>query len=137
MSEAEYQLELSVINTFNKNGISTDLECQPNRVEEILKDPETTDCEAIKPTKSSDCLLSEEDKKYFKYCCYERIEGIIAGCSAFTQQTYEDELSYIKFLDLDPVSGIAFECNTGTVTSSKGSYLSFENLIIYLTLILL
>ena len=136
-TEAEYQLELSMINAFKKNGMSIDLDCQTNGVEEILKDPETTDCAAIKPTKSSDCVLSEEDKKYFKYCCYEKIEGIATECSAYTQQTYEDELSYIKFFDLDSVSGITFDCNTGTANSSRKSYLSFEKLIIYVVLILL
>ena len=75
--------------------MSIELDCKTNGNEEILKDPETTDCQAIKPTKSSDCVLSKEDQKYFKYCCYESVFGLGNECFAYTQQGYEDEKSYV------------------------------------------
>ena len=140
-TEAEYQLELSMNNALKNSGINIELDCKTNGIEEILKDPETTDCAAIKPTKSSDCLLSKEDQKYFKYCCYESIIGIVSECSAYTQQGYEDEKSYVDFLELDSDSGIIFDCHTetgdGTKNSSRESFVSFGRVILYIVLILL
>ena len=138
-TEAEYQIQLSANNALKNSGINIEFECQTNGIEEILKDPEKTDCAAIKPTKSSDCLLSKEDQKYFKYCCYESISGIVSECSAYTQQGYEDRKSYADLLDSDSNSGIIFDCHTetkdGTTNSSRKSYLSFERVILFLVLI--
>jgi hypothetical protein len=139
-TEVEYQIKLSGNNALKNIGINIEFQCQTNGIEEILKDPEKTDCAAIKPTKSSDCLLSKEDQKYFKYCCYESISGIASECAAYTQQGYEDEKSYADFFGSDSNSGITFECHTetrdGTTNSSRKSYLSFEKVILYLVLIL-
>ena len=33
------------------------------------------DCFAINPTQSSDCVLSQEDKNNYKYCCLEKISN--------------------------------------------------------------
>ena len=133
-TEDEYQNQLSWNNVFKNNGVNIEFECQTNGIEEILKDPEKTDCAAIKPTKSSDCLLSKEDKKYFKYCCYESISGIVSECFAFTQQGYEDKKSIVDSLNLNSTSEITFDCHTET---SRESFLSFERVIPYLILILL
>jgi hypothetical protein len=139
-TEAEYQFQLSANNALKKMGMSIEFICKTNGIEEILKDPETTDCAAITPTKSSDCVLSSEDQKYFKYCCYEKILGY-AECSAYTQQGYEDEKSYVDLFELDSHSGVAFDCHTeakdGATNSSRESNLSFGKVILYIVLILL
>ena len=139
-TEAQYQLELSSNNALKRIGLGKEIDCKTNGVEEILKDPETTDCAAIKPTKSSDCVLSNEDQKYFKYCCYEKILGY-AECSAYTQQGYEDEKSYVDLFGLDSDPEVAFDCHTeskdGTTNSSRESYVSFGRVILYLAFILL
>ena len=43
-----------------------------------------SDCEKIKPEKASDCVLSEKDKKTYKYCCLEKLAGTLY-CDAYNQ----------------------------------------------------
>ncbi len=138
-TEAEYQMEL-IVNEVLKD-MDYEFECNAKEQEELIKDPNTTDCESIKPTKSSDCLLSEEDKKYFKYCCFEEIKGLGKECGAYTQQTYEDELSYYEIFDKNEREGITFDCHEEIrleieKNSSRKLYLSFERVILYLILII-
>ena len=65
-------------------------------------------CEEIKPNKASDCVLSEEDKKDYIYCCYEIHEDREAECGAYTQTTYELSKELAKELKID----VTFECNS-------------------------
>ena len=139
-TEAEYQIMNEVL---TENEIDLEFECNAKEQEELIKDANTTDCESIKPTKSSDCLLSKEDKKYFKYCCFEELKGITRKCSAYTQQTYEDELSYYELFDKNLENlGITFDCHEEIrleieeKNSSRKLYLSFERVILYLILII-
>ena len=141
-TEADYQIQLTVNEALKDNGMNYEFECNEKEQEELIKDANTTDCESIKPNKSSDCLLSKEDKKYFKYCCFEELKGITRKCSAYTQQTYEDELSYYELFDKS-MSGVTFDCHEeirleieGNQNSSRKLYLSFERVILYLILII-
>ena len=68
-------------------------------------------CEDIKPSKPSDCVLSKEDKKRYKYCCYSK--GLFgAKCSAYSQGTKDiiDELEEEYNVD-------AFTCNNSSFIS--------------------
>ena len=79
-------------------------------------------CKEIKPTNPSDCVLSKEDKKTYKYCCYEKnILG--TKCSAYTQSTKDiiDEL--IEDEDI-------FICNTSSSYIKLG-FLLIISFIIY------
>ena len=40
------------------------------------------------PTQSSDCVLSEEDKNFYKYCCLEKI-GDENFCFPYDKSNYE------------------------------------------------
>ena len=142
-NEAEYQMELTMNEVLKDNVMDFEFECNTKEQEKLIKDANTTDCESIKPTKSSDCLLSKEDKKYFKYCCFEEIKGLDKECSAYTQQTYEDELSYYELFDKNlEIQGITFDCHeeirieSEEKNSSRKLYLSFERVILYLILII-
>ena len=147
-TESEYQIKLIQNDALISIGMKFEFECITKEEEEMIKNPNTTDCESTKPKKSSDCLLSKEDQKYFKYCCFERIEGFVSKCYAYTQQTYEDELSYYELFNITPGSSeITFDCHTEirdennetnntSNNSSRRSYISFERVILYLILIL-
>ena len=80
-------------------------------------------CKEIKPTNPSDCVLSKEDKKTYKYCCYEKtILG--TSCYAYTQSTKDiiDEL-------IDDTEDI-FICNTSSSYIKLG-FLLIISFIIY------
>lgn len=57
----------------------------------LIIDPiSNSDCSHIVPNKTSDCVLSKEDKKNYKYCCYEfNIFYDRYACDSYTQTTYE------------------------------------------------
>ena len=82
-----------------------------------------TNCEDITPTKLSDCVLSEEDKKTnkYKYCCLDEFLGKLR-CEAYTKESYEflKELSkeLNKELGKDSKTESEPECN-------NSSYLKF------------
>ena len=83
-------------------------------------------CKEIKPTNPSDCVLSKEDKKTYKYCCYEKT---ILGtqCYAYTQSMKDiiDELmeEYENTEDI-------FICNTSSSYIKLG-FLLIISFIIY------
>ena len=53
----------------------------------IYTKPES-DCENTKPIQYSDCLLSDQDKKIFKYCCYKN-DKYGKDCFAFDEYDYK------------------------------------------------
>ena len=61
------------------------------------------------PKNSSDCILSENDKKYYKYCCYEK-NSITNKCSPFTKEDYYLHLNTIDILK--KLGDYEFECQT-------------------------
>lgn len=83
-------------------------------------------CRQIKPTQPSDCKLSKEDKKTYKYCCYEKnIFGI--DCSPYTQSMKDiiDELN-----EEYPNSEDQFICNQSS-SNIKIGFLLFISFIIF------
>ena len=52
-------------------------------------------CEYINPSKASDCVLSESDKKKYDYCCY-MVDGGVKSCSAETKDSYEIDYEIFK-----------------------------------------
>ena len=89
-----------------------------------------TDCSKIKPNKASDCVLSEEDKKNYKYCCYEKLIGVYY-CEAYDKYGYDIQKSAYETY---PSMGMdyTFECN-----SSNSSVSLFFRFTILLFLIIL
>ena len=85
-----------------------------------------TNCNDINPLKSSDCKLSQEDKKLYKYCCYEEFNGV-NYCYAYNKFDYKMQLETYKETKNKLGVEYTFECN-----SSK--YLNI--LLIYFILIL-
>ena len=82
-------------------------------------------CRQIKPTQPSDCILSKEDKKTYKYCCYEKtIFGV--DCSPHTQYTKDiiDDLN-----EELPSSEDQFICNQSSYI--KIGFLLFISFIIF------
>ena len=45
-------------------------------------------CNEINPVKASDCILSEEEKKTFKYCCLEEID-YVKFCYPYDEYNYK------------------------------------------------
>ena len=67
-------------------------------------------CETIKnPKSSSNCVLSSEDKKQYKYCCYEKY-SYTSFCSPFTKMDYDLQLSITD--TLKESFDYEFECET-------------------------
>ena len=50
--------------------------------------PAPNDCQYISPEKSSDCVLSENDKKKYHYCCYKYYQGK-KSCVGDLEEYYE------------------------------------------------
>ena len=80
-------------------------------------------CEDIKPSKISDCVLSSEDKKEYKYCCYDKIDDKEAECDALTQATYEVTKDLAKSMEKTFGSKVTFECNSSYLKLSLISLL--------------
>ena len=76
-----------------------------------------TNCESIKPSKASDCVLSAEDKKKYKYCCMEESIGT-KYCDAYTKDEYDLQKEVYKEADKAFGTKSVFECN-------NSSYLKF------------
>ena len=133
-TKIDYYIHLKTIDILKYLG-DYEFECQTEK-EEV--NPESSDCEQIEPKKASDCKLSENDKKKFIYCCYEKIEDEISGCGAYTQESYEDELEIyneLKNLGLE----LSFDCNVEE--NGDQNYISyflkhFELLSIFFSLLL-
>lgn len=106
-------------------GLGDIFECNP-KSEGIGISPESSDCQSIHPKKSSDCMLSANDQKYFKYCCYEEIEGIDIECGAYTQESYEKELYAYNLLSESNL--FVFKCNTDIKGSANFESISYINL---------
>ena len=89
----------------------------------IIDPISNSDCSNIKPTKASDCVLSKNDKKTYKYCCYE-YDIFIGGyaCAHYTQSTYE------VVRDINDKDDV-FICNHST-----SLYFKFTLLLFFLTL---
>ena len=133
-NEQDYQIQLITIDTFKKNGFDSDFDCITENNEANDVSPESTNCENIKPKVASDCKLSEEDKKHFKYCCYEGFEGIEPSCGAYTQESYEEELKLYKAFK-EIADDLYMECNLEGNKNSKDyfiNYCYFWLLLIYL-----
>ena len=45
-------------------------------------------CHEISPVKATDCVLSEEEKKTFKYCCLEEIDNV-KFCYPYDEDNYK------------------------------------------------
>ena len=69
-----------------------------------------TDCSKIKPNKASDCVLSDQDKKNYIYCCYEKLAGFYY-CEAYDKSGYDIQKEVYKAY---PSMGMdyTFECNS-------------------------
>ena len=87
------------------------------------------DCEYIVPEKASDCVLSENDKKKYDYCCYVLVlDGGEKYCSAETKDSYEMSLSVFKaFATNEDI----FDCGV-----NKGSFMDLSNILLVLIIIL-
>ena len=65
-------------------------------------------CQDIFASESSECILSEEDKLSYKYCCYVEEDY---GCSPYTEENYlTDKEKYES-------SQRTFKCNDASVKS--------------------
>ena len=115
----DYQIQLYLNRELDLGDI---FECNPKLYE---VDPESTDCNSIaNPTKPSDCVLSNEDKKNFKYCCYYKYEDSSKECEAHTQESYELELEAYKAYKLMFGDDIAFDCKAASESLySKNKYI--------------
>ena len=88
----------------------------------------STDCKKIKPTKPSDCVLSDADKKKnFKYCCYDVVFDE-PYCDTFTQSGYE------IMKDLANEEDMKIQCNTFSTSTSNSLYFKFTILLFILIL---
>ena len=70
----------------------------------------TKNCNDINPIKASDCVLSEEDKKLYKYCCLEEFNEI-KYCYAYDQSNYELQKETYKLTQKKFGTDFVFECN--------------------------
>ena len=84
-------------------------------------------CESIIPEKASDCVLSENDKKKYDYCCYV-LDGGEKSCSAETKDSYETFLSVFKAY---ATNEDIFDCGV-----NKGSFMDLSNILLVLIIIL-
>ena len=84
-------------------------------------------CESIIPEKASDCVLSENDKKKYDYCCYV-LDGGKKSCSAETKDSYETFLSVFKAY---ATNEDIFDCGV-----NKGSFMDLSNILLVLIIIL-
>ena len=96
-SEGEHQTQIMSNDILKDYGIDIVFECNPKKTEFSSK---STYCNSIKPKNPSDCVLSKEDKNYFKYWCYEELKGFEKGCETFTQESYEDELEFNNYFGI-------------------------------------
>ena len=83
------------------------------------------DCEYIVPEKASDCVLSENDKKKYDFCCYNYYNGI-KSCAPDTEDSYE----YNKVLYTDTKEDI-YDCGV-----NKGSFMDLSIILLVLIIIL-
>ena len=133
-NKSTYMDKLLEVNLVKGTGFEEVFECNPQEEGKPEISPESTDCAAIEPKTSSDCLLSKEDQKYFKYCCFEGVEGIEVSCEAYNQDSYEIELHDYEMLKDFP--NIVYICNTeikgekGGNTKSCSKYISIGLLLL-------
>lgn len=98
--------------------------------------PEVTwnGCEDISPSKSSDCVMSQEDKNNgYELCCYEKIDSF-AVCTLDTKESYQDELDYIKELGLK--DDTVYECND-KVGEGDAGYVNCSIILLILAIFLI
>ena len=132
-NKSTYMDGLLEVNLFKGTEFEEVFECNLQEEKPEIS-PESTDYEAIEPKTSSDCLLSKEDQKYFKYCCFEGVEGIEVSCEAYNQDSYEIELHDYEMLKDFP--NIVYICNTeikgekGGNTKSCSKYISIGLLLL-------
>lgn len=69
-----------------------------------------TNCKDIKPNKASDCLLSKEDKKSYKYCCYEKT-STKEECNAYDETDYKMIKDFYKTFYGDLNLEYTLDCN--------------------------
>ena len=72
------------------------------------------DCNYILPEEASDCVLSENDKKKYDYCCY-RYENGRKSCVGDKKDTYELSKSLYEKAD-----GAIYDCQVSKSSSSQG-----------------
>lgn len=68
-------------------------------------------CKTIIPNKSSDCLLSSEDKKIYTYCCYKN-DKYGKECFAFDNEDYKIVMRMNQDEYYDP--NLEFICNSAS-----------------------
>ena len=82
-----------------------------------------SDCENIKPNQFSDCILSIEDKKKYKYCCYKN-DKYGKDCFAFK----ENEYTMVQSLNDENYYGndTEFRCNSSSLLKLGILFLIFS-----------
>ena len=108
-----------------------DLEMKLFKIDECYNETNTNipnSCEFINPSKASDCVLSESEKKKYDFCCYYVDDGV-KSCSAETQESYEIEYELFKaFATKEDI----FECKNN---NNKAGFIYLR--LIYLMIIIL
>ena len=78
------------------------------------------------PLKASDCVLSEEDKKSYTYCCFEKEEGESYGmCNAYSDSSFDKNELQEKYEKYGENSN-NFICNDQTVTKQEKPDITWE-----------
>ena len=73
-----------------------------------------SDCNYILPEEASDCVLSENDKKKYDYCCYRYKNGR-KSCIGDKEDTYEVSKHTYEYFDEDAI----YDCQVSKSSSSE------------------
>ena len=71
-------------------------------------------CNDIIPEKPSDCKLSEEDKKLYKFCCMEDFAGDYT-CFAYDENSYKLQKAVYERDKINTGKDYVFECNSFSI----------------------
>ena len=104
LTDDDYQDEKSVAKLLEYESFV----CDKSSTSSTDENTKLKNCHYISPKKASDCVLTEEDKKKYEYCCYEEIDGV-KTCSPYTEESYKEELEYYNIFK-NIGDGMKFQC---------------------------
>ena len=127
MDEQGYENELFDSGVLDYESFTCDSVSSASQTGGNTDNTNSINCKKIKPTKASDCTLSQADRdKGYKYCCYDNYEG--KECEAYDEEDYQLELAAYQLAKLDDPD-VVFDCG-----KNKASFINISIIMIILVI---
>ena len=127
LDEQDYEDELLISKPLEYESFTCDSVSSSSQTGDNTGNKNAINCNNIKPTKASDCALSQADRDNgYKYCCYDNYEG--KECEAYDEEDYKLELAAYQLAKLDDPD-VVFDCG-----KNKASFINISIIMIILVI---